>query len=56
MAGHVFIVRGDLTRLACDAWLLPTDKQLTVTPDWLDNLPTVGTEDFALIDERRGGC
>lgn len=23
MTGHVFIVRGDLTKLACDAWLLP---------------------------------
>lgn len=23
MSGHVFVVHGDLTRLACDAWLLP---------------------------------
>lgn len=23
MSGHVFACRADLTRLACDAWLLP---------------------------------
>lgn len=23
MSGHVFVVHGDITRLACDAWLLP---------------------------------
>jgi hypothetical protein len=25
MPGHVFIVRGDLSRFACDAWLMPCD-------------------------------
>jgi len=29
--GHLFIVRGDLTRLACDAWLLPCDSRLNVS-------------------------
>ena len=29
MPGHFYIVNGDITRLKCDAWLLPSD------PDWL---------------------
>src|SRR2546423_2362562 len=35
MAGHVFVVHGDLTHLACDDWLLPTDRDLTLTEAWL---------------------
>lgn len=34
MPGHLFVIRGDLTRLACDGWLLPTDEALHVTPSW----------------------
>jgi hypothetical protein len=34
MAGHLFIVRGDLTRLACDAWLMPTGFDVHVEPYW----------------------
>ena len=34
MPGHVFVTRGDLTRLTCDAWLLPTDAALHVTSAW----------------------
>ena len=34
MAGHLFVVRGDLLRLACEAWLLPTDEALHVTGGW----------------------
>jgi hypothetical protein len=34
VAGHLFVVRGDLLRLACDAWLLPTDEALHVTDGW----------------------
>jgi hypothetical protein len=34
MRGHVFIVHGDLRRLACDAWLLPTDSRLNVEENW----------------------
>jgi hypothetical protein len=30
----VFVVPGDLTRLAVDAWLLPTDSRLHVRPYW----------------------
>lgn len=39
MAGHVFIVRGDLRKLACDAWLLPSDVSLTVGRHWMEGAP-----------------
>ena len=29
--GHLFIINGDITRLACDAWLLPSDGRYGVT-------------------------
>jgi hypothetical protein len=40
VAGHVFITQSDLTRLRCDAWLLPTDSSLTVEPFWLRLAPS----------------
>lgn len=30
----MFVVRGDLTQLTCDAWLLPTDAALRVAAKW----------------------
>lgn len=33
--GHLFITRGDLTTLACDAWLVPTDAALTIEHHWV---------------------
>lgn len=39
MAGHVFIAEGDITRLACDAWLLPSDRALVVEPSWFAAAP-----------------
>jgi hypothetical protein len=41
MRGHLFITQGDLTRLACDAWLLPTDAALTVESNWLEQAPAL---------------
>ena len=35
MAGHVFIMRGDLRRLACDAWLMPCNRHAWPEPYWL---------------------
>jgi hypothetical protein len=35
-SGHVFITRGDITKLRCDAWLLPTDASLHVTSAWVN--------------------
>ncbi len=32
--GHLFIVRGDVTLIACDAWLVPTDAALHVESNW----------------------
>jgi hypothetical protein len=29
VTGHLFIVDGDLTKIACDAWLLPTSRNAT---------------------------
>jgi hypothetical protein len=29
--GHVFIIDGDVTKLACDAWLLPSDGAFSIT-------------------------
>jgi hypothetical protein len=31
---HVFVTGADLTRLACDAWVVPTDRQLIVSDGW----------------------
>ncbi|OWK34433.1 SIR2 family protein [Fimbriiglobus ruber] len=34
MPGHVFIVRGDLRKLACDAWLIPTSRRGRPGSEW----------------------
>lgn len=34
MAGHVFVVHGDITHIACDDWLIPTDSSFHVAPSW----------------------
>ncbi len=36
---HLYIVRGDITRLHCDAWLLPTDRILHLTEFWRSAVP-----------------
>jgi hypothetical protein len=33
---HVFITWGDLTRLACDGWLVPTDSRLVLEAPWVE--------------------
>lgn len=54
MAGHVFITQGDLTKIHCDAWLLPTDEMWTVERGWREQLP----EDLQarLVQLRHGGA
>ncbi len=32
--GHVFVVHADLTKLACDYYLIPTDADLDVGRHW----------------------
>lgn len=39
MAGHLFIIRGDVRRIACDGWLLPSDAALTVEDYWVEDFP-----------------
>lgn len=39
MPGHLFIIRGDLTKLACDAWLMPTGYRLSIEDYWLKPEP-----------------
>lgn len=34
MAGHLFIVHGDLTTIACDALMVPTDENFNLTEAW----------------------
>lgn len=36
--GHVFIINGDLTKIACDALLIPTDGVVNITPSWREFL------------------
>lgn len=41
-SGHLFIINGDLKQLHCDAWLLPTDQLLSVTPAFSSVFDTFG--------------
>ncbi len=50
MAGHVFVVRGDMKELACDAWLLPVDQGFHVTSNWAD---AIGTSPGHLKDQEK---
>lgn len=34
MSGHLFIINGDLRRIACDDLLLPTDSEFRIEPKW----------------------
>lgn len=34
--GHLFVVDSDLRKIHCDAWLLPTDKNFSITDVWID--------------------
>jgi hypothetical protein len=44
VSGHVFVVGADLTRLACDDVLVPTDRSLRVMASWLPLLPPDSVE------------
>ena len=37
--GHLFVIDGDLTKVACDAWLLPTDADFDITDAWVHVFP-----------------
>lgn len=40
--GHVFVLDGDLKKLACDAWLLPTDQFFTITSAFCEAVGMAG--------------
>ncbi|MGM0930075.1 MAG: SIR2 family NAD-dependent protein deacylase [Actinomycetota bacterium] len=40
---HVFVTMGSLTNVACDAWLLPSDREYSIRPSWCLDVP--GLED-----------
>lgn len=42
-AGHVFVTKGNLLNLKCDAWLLPTDRQARPGKKWHAALPRLKT-------------
>jgi len=49
--GHVFVVGADLTRLACDDVLVPTDRSMRVAASWVPLLPAE-----ALTEQRADGA
>lgn len=51
MSGHVFIIQGDITKLACNAWLLPTDAGFGVTSGFWEGLTP---EQQHALEELRG--
>lgn len=42
MGGHLFIINGDLTKVACDALLIPTDSECKIEDHWLGFLESRG--------------
>ncbi len=56
MSGHLFIVHGDITRLACDAWLLPGGAGGRPGETWSDAVAASAVEavpsDFGLTSRR----
>lgn len=52
--GHLFIVRGDVTSIGCDAWLLPADSEVRVESPWRRALAAMAggsRHDDRLIDQ-----
>ena len=51
--GHLFVVDGDLRRISCDAWLLPTDFRFSITPLWHEALPAEALVETRIGDETK---
>jgi hypothetical protein len=34
--GHLYIIQGNIKKIACDAWLLPTDRNFSITESFYD--------------------
>src|SRR4051794_8817969 len=58
MSGHVFVARGDLTRLACDAVVLPCDDEFNINRLWQEflrpGLPPVPDSSWLRLTGRAG--
>lgn len=52
LAGHIFVIRGDITNLACDAWLVPTDRSLVLEDPWKRAVPDTLAPPPGWDDER----
>ena len=35
-SGHLYIIQGDIKKIACDAWLLPTSQNYSITSSFQD--------------------
>src|SRR5688572_5469756 len=44
MAGHLFVIQGDITQLACDAWLLPGGPAPRPGSTWRDAVGALAAE------------
>lgn len=53
MSGHLFIYRGDLTKLACDAWVMPTGFRIRVEDYWLNPEPPGFRDALATLRDNR---
>lgn len=56
--GHVFVIDGNVSKLACDAWLLPTDEYFSITSSFCEavGMKSAGTLPGAPADWGGQGC
>jgi hypothetical protein len=55
MAGHLYLIRGDIRRLSCDSWLMPTDRVGSVTDSWATDPIVANHLDGGLLKRCLGG-
>ncbi len=51
MGGHLFIINGDLTKVACDAILIPTDDGFSINTPWRRFLNAHHADELAELKE-----
>ena len=55
VSGHVFVVRGDLLRFACDAIVVPTDRSGRIEQPWVEHLERLGVHVVPASWDPKGG-
>ncbi len=55
MSGHVFIIQGDLTKLSCDAWLMPCDSSIDIQPHWISDISAEWFPESSLLSDLKDG-